>query len=80
MNRRNAPRGLLEVGDHVRTQDPITKKWTKKGLVKEKVIDTDGSVSSFVVEADESYCIGIEDSCRGLTMKMNSAMSAFSEI
>ena len=52
MKRRNAPRGLLEVGDHVRIQDNITKKWTRKGVVVQKVIDADGSVSSFEVSSE----------------------------
>ena len=50
--KRNAPRGLLEEGDKVRIQDPFTKKWLKTGIIKQKVIDSDGSVSSFNVEAD----------------------------
>ena len=52
MKKRNATRQLLEVGDLVRIQDPLTKKWNKEGKVKQKVIDTDGSVSSFEVEAE----------------------------
>ena len=52
MKRRNSPRGLLEVGDHVRIQDNITKKWTRKGVVVQKVVDADGSVSSFEVSSE----------------------------
>ena len=48
MKRRNSPRGLLEVGDHVRIQDNITKKWTRKGVVVQKVVD----VSSFEVSSE----------------------------
>ena len=49
--KRNATRGLLEVGDKVKIQDSLTKKWIKEGIVKKKVVDADGSVSSFEVEA-----------------------------
>ena len=52
MKKRNAPRGLLEEGDRVRIQDPFSKKWMKIGVIKQKVVDFDGSVSSFEVEAD----------------------------
>ena len=43
---------LLEEGDKVRIQDPFTNKWLKIGIIKQKVMDSDGSVSSFDVEAD----------------------------
>ena len=36
----------------MRIQDPFTKKWMKIGVIKRKVVDFDGSVSSFEVEAD----------------------------
>ena len=50
--KRRATRGLLEVGDKVKIQDPLTRKWIKEGIVKKKVVDTDGSVSSFEIEAE----------------------------
>ena len=52
MKKRNAPRGLLEEGDRVRIQDPFTKKWLKIGIIKHKVIDSDGLVLSFDVESE----------------------------
>ena len=39
------------MGDKVKIKDPLTRKWMKEGIVKRKVVDADGLVSSFEVEA-----------------------------
>ena len=47
--KRRKAREILEVGDKVAIQDPITKKWSQQGKIERKVLDGDASVSSFEV-------------------------------
>ena len=52
IKKRRAMKQMLEKGDKVLVQNPLTQKWDKEGVIKEKVIDSDGSVSSFEVECE----------------------------
>ena len=47
--KRNKTREILEVGDDVIIQDPLTKRWTQQGKIAQKIQDGDSSVSSFEV-------------------------------
>ena len=49
---RNAYRELFEEGDLVNMQDPLTRKWGRKGEVVEKLQNSDGSVTSYKVQAE----------------------------
>ena len=47
--KRRKTREILEVGDDVIMQDPLTKRWTQQGKIAKKIQDGDSSVSSFEV-------------------------------
>ena len=47
----NSYRELFEVGEKVNIQDPITRKWDKEGEIVEKLVNSDGSVTSYNVRA-----------------------------
>ena len=51
--KRRKAREILEVGDKVAIQDPITKKWSQQGKIEKKVLNGDASVSSFEVLCNE---------------------------
>ena len=48
---RNSWRELFEVGDLVNMQDPLSRKWCKTGEVVEKLVNSDGSVTSYNVKS-----------------------------
>ena len=49
---RNSYHELFEVGDQVKAQDPLSRKWDKTGEIIEKLINSDGSVTSYNVRAN----------------------------
>ena len=49
---RNAYREIFEVGEAVKVQDPLSRRWDKTGEIVEKLINSDGSVTSYNVKAN----------------------------
>ena len=49
---RNSYRKLFEIGEQVKVQDPLSRRWDKTGEIIEKLINSDGSVTSYNVRAN----------------------------